>query len=82
MTSQELKQALVNRKPVIFKRVNGDRLEYAYISGIIYRMKNGKLDVSAEKKRYRTSAFATPSNTFTGIRTRTVMKILQKQSGT
>ena len=34
------------------------------------------------KKRYRTSAFATPSNTFTGIRTRTVMKILQKQSGT
>ena len=48
MTSQELKQALVNRKPVIFKRVNGDRLEYAYICGIIYRMKNGKLDVSAE----------------------------------
>lgn len=48
MTSQELKQALVNRKPVIFKRANGDRLEYAYISGIIYRMKNGKLDVSAE----------------------------------
>ena len=48
MTSQELKKALVNRKPVIFKRVNGDRLEYAYISGIIYRMKNGKLDVSAE----------------------------------
>lgn len=48
MTSQELKQALVNRKPVIFKRVNGDRLEYSYISGIIYRMKNGKLDVSAE----------------------------------
>lgn len=63
MTSQELKQALVNRKPVIFKRVNGDRLEYAYISGIIYRMKNGKLDVSAElmDKSFHSVTIVSPS---------------------
>ena len=35
MTGEELKQALINKKPVIFTRVNGDRLEYAYVSGII-----------------------------------------------
>lgn len=48
MTGEELKQALINKKPVIFTRVNGDRLEYAYVSGIIYRIKNERVSVSAE----------------------------------
>ena len=63
MTGEELKRALVNRKPVIFKQVNGDRLEYAYISGIIYRMKNGKLDVSAElmDKNFHSVTIVSPS---------------------
>lgn len=48
MTGEELKNALINRKPIIFTQVNGERLEYAYVSGIIYRIQNGKIDVSAE----------------------------------
>lgn len=48
MNGEELKQALINRHPVIYTQINGEKLEYAYVSGIIYRMRNGKVDVSAE----------------------------------
>lgn len=40
------------------------------------------IEVMLETQGKGTSAFATPLNTFIGTRTRMVMKILQKQSGT
>lgn len=43
MTNEELKAALFSRCPV---EHNG--IVYKYVSGIIYRNKGGKLDISAE----------------------------------
>lgn len=43
MTNQELKDALVQRCPVVCRGIT-----YAYISGIIYRAANGHIVVTAE----------------------------------
>ena len=43
MTNQELKDAMLNRVPIIY---NG--MEYDCVSGIIYRNVGGKIAVTAE----------------------------------
>lgn len=43
MTNQELKEALLQRCPVVCRGIT-----YAYISGIIYRCIGGKIKVSVE----------------------------------
>lgn len=49
MNNAELKEALANRRPVIAHIPLLGDIEYAYVSGIIYRRKeNGTIYVSAE----------------------------------
>lgn len=48
MDNNELKEALFNQRPVIFDMPSLGELHYKRVSGIIYRVKNGKLKVSAE----------------------------------
>lgn len=50
MNNNELKEALLNQRPVILKHPMYGELHYSCVSAIIYRVKNGKLDVSAELK--------------------------------
>lgn len=42
MTNDELKDALVNKSPLIYNNI-----EYAYLYGITYTCPNGKIKVSA-----------------------------------
>jgi hypothetical protein len=44
----ELKEALLNQKPVILTLNDGTEVNCRCVSGIIYRAKNGKITVSAE----------------------------------
>lgn len=53
MTNEELKEALINRRPIVANitvsppRIS--KIEYAFVSAIIYRRNNrGGFDVSAE----------------------------------
>lgn len=49
MTNEELKIALLTRRPVILKIASMGEIEYAYVSGIIYRRDdNGGIYVEAE----------------------------------
>ena len=48
MDNTELKEALFNKRPVIFNMPSVGELHYKCVSAIIYRVKNGKLSVSAE----------------------------------
>lgn len=49
MTNEELKEALINRRPVIASTPLTGEIEYAYVSAIIYRRnKRGGVDISAE----------------------------------
>lgn len=43
MSNEELKQALMNEREVIYKGI-----VYKCVNGIIYRKKSGKIDISAE----------------------------------
>lgn len=48
MTNEELKAALLNKTPVILTHADGHDGEYKCVTAIIYRAKNGRVDVSAE----------------------------------
>lgn len=49
MTNDELKQALLNKRPVILNTPLTGKIEYDFVSAIIYRVnKDDKLDISAE----------------------------------
>lgn len=49
MSNKELKEALINRQPVIASMPLLGEIEYAYVSAIIYRRnERGGVDVSAE----------------------------------
>ncbi len=50
MNNNELKEALFNQRPVILKQPLYGELHYSCVSALIYRVKNGKLDVTAELK--------------------------------
>lgn len=49
MSNEELKEALINRRPIIAHIPSMGEIEYAYVSAIIYRRnERGGVDVSAE----------------------------------
>lgn len=49
MSNEELKEALMNRRPVIVTTPLIGEIEYKYVSAIIYRRKDdGTVDVAAE----------------------------------
>lgn len=49
MSNEELKEALINRRPIIAHIPSVGKIEYAYVSAIIYRRnERGGVDVSAE----------------------------------
>lgn len=48
MNNTELKEALFNKRPVIFNMPSLGEIRYKCVSAIIYRVKDGKLTVSAE----------------------------------
>ena len=49
MNNEELKEALINRRPIIACIPSMGEIEYAYVSAIIYRRnERGGVDVSAE----------------------------------
>ena len=48
MNNTELKEALFNKRPVIFNMPSLGEIHYKCVSAIIYRVKDGKLTVSAE----------------------------------
>ena len=49
MSNEELKEALVSRRPIILRLASLGDLEYAYVSAIIYRTDAaGKIFVQAE----------------------------------
>lgn len=49
MTNEELKEALINRRPIIANFPLMGETEYAYVSAIIYKRNEwGGVDVSAE----------------------------------
>ena len=49
MSNEELKEALINRRPIIARIPPMGEIEYAYVSAIIYRRnERGGVDVSAE----------------------------------
>lgn len=48
MTNDELKEALISRKAVIFTTNDGTEIHCRYVSAIVYRANNGKIAVSAE----------------------------------
>lgn len=53
MTHEELKEALVSQRAVTHQSHPLDPVtEYKCVSAIIYRIKNGKLDISAELLDY------------------------------
>lgn len=49
MSNEELKEALINRRPIIARIPSMGEIEYTYVSAIIYRRnERGGVDVSAE----------------------------------
>ena len=48
MNNEQLKSALLNKKPVIYTNAVGIENEYKYVSAIRYTEKNGGFRVSAE----------------------------------
>lgn len=49
MSNEELKEALINRRPIIANFPLIGEIEYAYVSAIIYRRNlRGGVDISAE----------------------------------
>lgn len=48
MTGDELKQALLNEKPVLLSQTDGQESEYACVSAIVYRKQGDKISVTAE----------------------------------
>lgn len=48
MDNNELKTALLRKSAVIYKNSMGQESEYKCVSGIIYRERNGHIDVYAE----------------------------------
>lgn len=48
MDNNELKEALFNQRPVVLNMASLGELHYKRVSAIIYRVKNGKLNVRAE----------------------------------
>ena len=48
MDNAELKEAMLAGVPVILKLKEGNEVEYKCVSAIVYRPKNGRVDVSAE----------------------------------
>ena len=48
MSNDELKCALLNKKPVIYKNSYGVEAEYKCVSAIRYTEENGRIKVSAE----------------------------------
>lgn len=63
MTHEELKGALISQRPVVHQTHGLDPVvKYKCVSAIIYRVKNGKLDISAELADYtgRSTAIVDP----------------------
>lgn len=52
MNNEELKEALFGKFPVIVKLPTMDDIECKCVSGIIYRVRDGKLVISAEVMDY------------------------------
>ncbi len=49
MNNEELKEALLNRRPVVADITLLGKIEFAYVSGIIYRRTpEGEIGISAE----------------------------------
>ena len=48
MNNADLKEALLNKKPVIYTNAEGVEAEYKCVSAIRYTEKNGRVDVSVE----------------------------------
>lgn len=48
MTNAELKEALLNKQPVLVSMNDGTELHCQCVTGIIYRAKNKSIAVSAE----------------------------------
>ncbi len=48
MTNAELKEALLNKRPVIATTNDGTELHCRYVYGITYRERNGNISVHAE----------------------------------
>lgn len=48
MDNEQLKIALLNKKPVFYKNSDGNESLYKCVSGIRYTEKNGRVVVSAE----------------------------------
>ena len=46
MNNNELKEALLNEQPVIYRRSEGIEAEYKCVSAVIYRKKKGVKDVA------------------------------------
>lgn len=50
MHNEELKEALLSKRPVILDVPSMGELHHKYVSAIIYRVNNGKFCISAEVK--------------------------------
>lgn len=48
MTNEELKQALTSGREVVLTNEYGAEIEYSRVTAIVYRMKGGRISVSAE----------------------------------
>lgn len=49
MSNEELKEALINQRPIIASLPSLGEIEYAYVSAIIYRRnERGGVDITAE----------------------------------
>ena len=48
MTNEELKEALLNKQPVILTTNDGTEIPCKYVSGIMYRARCNSIIVSAE----------------------------------
>lgn len=48
MTNAELKEALLNKNPVVLTMNDGSEINCKYVYGITYREKNGNILVQAE----------------------------------
>lgn len=48
MNNAELKEALLSKEPVIYTDRYGHEAEYGFVSGIIYRERDGRIVVTAE----------------------------------
>ena len=47
MTNAELKEALLNKRPVVVSMNDGTEIHGKYVSGIVYRAQKGNITVSA-----------------------------------